>query len=53
MFRHPGVWFLLLGLAGCAPVSGPADLVLFNGTIVTLDDGVPEARALAARGAAA
>lgn len=40
-----------LALAGCgsAPTVQPADLVLRNGTIVTVDADVPEAQALAAR----
>ena len=33
--------------AGQQPVSPPADLVLTNGKIVTVDDGVPEAQAIA------
>src|SRR5436190_18013065 len=37
-------------VAQAAEMREPADLVLRNGRIVTLDDRVPEARALAARG---
>lgn len=39
---------LAIGL-GAAPLQEPADLVLKNGRIVTLDDEHPEVRALAAR----
>jgi len=50
--RLSGLWVCLAGillLAGCS--SDPtADLVLQNGTIVTLDDEQPEAEALAAAG---
>ncbi len=48
-----GVVAVLLGQAGPAaqtPAGGPASLVLRNGTIITVDDGTPEARAVAVRG---
>ena len=35
--------------AGCAVTTGPADLVLLNGKLVTMNPERPEARALAAR----
>ena len=35
---------------GCAPTQEPADLVLRDGKIVTLDEGMPEAEALAVKG---
>jgi hypothetical protein len=44
---------VLLGaacLAGCGPGVEPADLVLTNGKIVTVDQAKPEAQALAVRG---
>jgi predicted amidohydrolase YtcJ len=41
---------LLAATAGCARSQQPADLVLRNGKIVTVDDEKPEAEALAARG---
>jgi predicted amidohydrolase YtcJ len=51
-FRFPGVWAFFAGLiliVGCS--SDPtADLVLQNGTVVTLADEQPEAEALAAAG---
>ncbi len=37
-------------LPGCAPKPEPADLVLTNGKIVTMDESTPEAEALAVRG---
>jgi hypothetical protein len=37
-------------LAGCGPGVEPADLVLTNGKIVTVDQAKPEAQALAVRG---
>ena len=37
-------------LAGCGPGVDPADLVLTNGKIVTVDQARPEAQALAVRG---
>jgi len=40
---------LLAALAGCGARPEPADLVLLNGTIVTLDPQIGEATALAAR----
>jgi predicted amidohydrolase YtcJ len=50
--RVSGFWVLVVGLllgVGCS--SNPtADLVLENGTVVTLDDEQPEAEALAAAG---
>ena len=44
-------FFLLLSAlaVGCGTGAGPADLVLLNGKIVTLEEDRPEARALAAR----
>jgi predicted amidohydrolase YtcJ len=44
--------FALLAGAGCAAAPGtePADLVLRNGTIVTMDDARPTASAVAVRG---
>jgi len=45
------IGLLLAGMAGgCAPRVEPADLVLTNGKIVTVDDATPEAQALAVRG---
>ena len=42
---------LLLGtFSGCAKKENPADLVLTNGKIVTMDETMPEAEALAASG---
>ncbi len=43
------------GLAGCSPGSGrgaaePADILLTNGRVVTLDEGQPEAAAVSIRG---
>ncbi len=35
---------------GCAPTQEPADLVLRDGKIVTVDEGMPEAEALAVKG---
>ncbi len=44
------VSLILIGLViGCAQKKEPADLVLTNGKIVTMDDSKPEAEALAAR----
>ncbi len=40
----------VLGLSGCGPRVEPADLVLTNGKIVTVDQARPEAQALAVRG---
>jgi predicted amidohydrolase YtcJ len=44
-------WFVIvaISLLACAPAEKPADLVLMGGRIVTMDDGYPEATALAAR----
>jgi predicted amidohydrolase YtcJ len=39
-----------LALAGCGQKPDPADLVLTNGKIVTMDSAKPEVQALAARG---
>jgi predicted amidohydrolase YtcJ len=48
--RQMGVAFLLLVVSACGGAGGDAaELVLRNGKIVTLDDGRPEAQALAAR----
>jgi predicted amidohydrolase YtcJ len=41
---------LAFGFAACAPKPEPADLILINGKIVTVDPARPEAEALAARG---
>ncbi|MDW7761728.1 MAG: amidohydrolase [Acidobacteriota bacterium] len=41
---------LAFGFAACAPKPEPADLILINGKIVTVDPAQPEAEALAARG---
>ncbi|MBN2409520.1 MAG: hypothetical protein JXE07_07255, partial [Candidatus Aminicenantes bacterium] len=41
---------LLAGLCGCAKKENPADIVLTNGKIVTMDEGLPIAEALAAAG---
>jgi hypothetical protein len=49
MKRFLGVVVSFLLLA-CTPAELPADLVLMSGRIVTMDDGYPEATALAARG---
>lgn len=48
--KRSALW-IALGLSSCAgsPSKKPADLVLRNGKIVTVDDAKPEARALAAR----
>lgn len=50
----PAVAAMLLGplplLTACAPAREPADLVVRNGRIFTVDETLPEARALAARG---
>jgi predicted amidohydrolase YtcJ len=45
-------WVLIvsISLLACTPAEEPADLVLMGGRIVTMDDGFPEATALAARG---
>jgi len=45
--------FLLLLAAGCAPSTPdvpPADLVLRNGTVVTVDESMPQAQAIAING---
>lgn len=42
--------FLVASMFGCAAPPEPADLVLLNGKIVTVEDEQPEVRALAARG---
>jgi hypothetical protein len=41
---------LAVGLAGCEPRVDPADLVLHNGKIATVDTARPSAQALAVRG---
>jgi predicted amidohydrolase YtcJ len=41
---------ILAGLSGCAKKEQPADLVLTNGKIVTMDEGLPVAEGLAVRG---
>jgi hypothetical protein len=45
-------WIVIVPLIflACAPAEEPADLVLMGGRIVTMDEGVPEATALATRG---
>ncbi len=49
-FFFIAVPFLMIGLLiSCAQKKQPADLVLTNGKIVTMDDSLPEAEALAAR----
>jgi predicted amidohydrolase YtcJ len=44
-------WIVIvpLILLACAPAEEPADLVLMGGRIVTMDEGLPEATALATR----
>jgi predicted amidohydrolase YtcJ len=44
-------WIVAVSLffLACAPAEDPADLVLMGGRIVTMDDALPEATALAAR----
>lgn len=55
VYSHPLTWFLMsavleLGLLnGCADQPAGADLVLTNGKIVTVDESLPEAAALAVR----
>jgi predicted amidohydrolase YtcJ len=41
---------ILAGLTGCAKKEQPADLVLTNGKVVTMDESFPEAEALAVSG---
>ena len=45
-------WVVIVAISSlaCAPAEEPADLVLMGGRIVTMNDGYPEATALAARG---
>jgi len=54
VFRKPSLVFLLafevVLVAGCAGAPDPADLVLLGGKIVTLEEELPQAQALAARG---
>jgi predicted amidohydrolase YtcJ len=45
-----GTSALLLGACAAGPQSDPADLVLRNGRVVTVDDALPEAEAVAIRG---
>ncbi len=45
-----GLSLLLVLSFGCGKKSEPADLVLTNGKIVTMDNAVPQAEALAVRG---
>ncbi|MEJ2583051.1 MAG: amidohydrolase family protein, partial [Acidobacteriota bacterium] len=40
---------VVVSVLACSPAEEPADLVLMGGRIVTMDDGNPEATALAAR----
>jgi predicted amidohydrolase YtcJ len=53
-FPKPFYFFLagliLAGLTGCAKKEQPADLVLTNGKVVTMDESLPEAEALAVSG---
>ncbi len=44
------VRWLVLGFSACAAFAQPADLVLRNGKVITLEQGIPEAQGLAARG---
>lgn len=44
------VFALLIACPGCRPAGGPADLVLRNGKIVTVDPKKPQAEAVAIRG---
>ncbi len=44
------VAILICGFSGCARKEEPADLVLSNGQIVTMDESIPRAEALAVRG---
>ena len=41
---------LICAFSGCARKEEPADLVLTNGQIVTMDESIPQAEALAVRG---
>jgi len=41
---------ILAGLSGCAKKEQPADLVLTNGKVVAMDEGLPVAEGLAVRG---
>lgn len=43
-------FFLAVLMSGCGPKVEPADMVLHNGKIVTVDPAKPEARAIAIRG---
>src|SRR5215510_9709477 len=50
-FRASAILLATLSLPSCRKrLSNPADLVLLNGRIVTLDSITPEAQALAVRG---
>src|ERR1700728_338695 len=44
------VRWLVLGFSACAAFAQPADLVLRNGKVITLEQGITEAQGLAARG---
>ena len=46
----PGLVFAVIATSCTTPPVEPADLVLRNGTIITVDDVMPEAEALAVRG---
>lgn len=50
--QKPG-WIALVGFLGlfwsCSPAPEPADMVLLNGRVVTLDEDVPAAQAVAVR----
>lgn len=41
---------LIISISGCRQKKEPADLILMNGKIVTVDETLPEAQALAIRG---
>ncbi len=46
--RHAVLWTSLVGaLAACGPEVDPADLVLMNGTLITVDRAAPHAEAIA------
>jgi predicted amidohydrolase YtcJ len=47
-----GALLLLTALAACAPAPGvePADMVIYNGKVVTVDDDIPEAEGIVVNG---
>ena len=49
-FGSKAVLAVVVALAGCGNAPEPADLVVLGGKIITMDEGRPEAEALAARG---